>query len=56
MTTEYIKDLKINYTRIKVIKNKMNLGAGLSRNIGIKNSKNELIAFLIVMIFGKKIS
>ena len=43
---EYIKDLENKDPRIKVIKNKMNLGAGLSRNIGIKNSKNELIAFL----------
>ena len=32
--------------KIKIIKNLKNLGAGLSRNIGIKNSSSEFIAFL----------
>ena len=32
-------------TRIKLIKNEKNLGAGLSRNIAIKYSQGEYIAF-----------
>ncbi len=45
-------DLKfINFTlkkikKKKIIINKKNLGAGMSRNIGIKNSKGKFIAFL----------
>jgi len=37
---------KLKDKRIRIIKNKNNLGAGESRNIGIKKSKGELIAFL----------
>ena len=36
---------KGNY-KIKIIKNLSNLGAGESRNVGIKNSSGEIIAFL----------
>ena len=42
----YIKNFENNDLRIKVIKNKFKIGAGLSRNIGIKNSSNKFIAFL----------
>ena len=35
-----------NITNIKIFKNIKNLGAGASRNIGIKNSIGEIIAFL----------
>ena len=35
-----------NNPKIKVIKNTRNLGAGISRNIGIKHSKGEIIAFI----------
>ncbi len=41
--------LKQNFQKnkkIKIIKNSKNVGAGLSRNIGIKNSKGEYLAFL----------
>ena len=47
-----IRDLNIiqdkfkNNTKIKIIRNPKNLGAGISRNIGIKNSTAEYIAFL----------
>jgi len=43
---EYIKTFENNDIRIKVIKNKSKIGAGLSRNIGIKNSSKKFIAFL----------
>ena len=42
----YIKNFENNDLRIKVIKNKSKVGAGISRNIGIKNSSNKFIAFL----------
>ena len=35
-----------NIKNIKIIRNTKNLGAGLSRNIGIKNANGEIIAFL----------
>ena len=35
-----------NKKKIKIIKNPENLGAGISRNIGIKNSKGDFLAFL----------
>ncbi len=38
-------DFKDN-PKIKIIKNTKNLGAGISRNIGIKHSKGEIIAFI----------
>jgi teichuronic acid biosynthesis glycosyltransferase TuaG len=43
---EYIKKIKSLDKRIRIIINKNNKGAGYSRNIGIKNSKGSLIAFL----------
>ena len=33
-------------TKIKIIKNSNNLGAGISRNIGIKHASGEIISFL----------
>ena len=42
----YLSKEKKNKNRIKIIINKKNLGAGLSRNIGIKISKSKYIAFL----------
>ena len=38
--------LKSKDKRIKIFKNDINLGAGESRNVGIKKSKGKLIAFL----------
>ena len=32
--------------KIKIIKNKRNVGAGQSRNIGIKESKNSIVTFI----------
>ena len=43
---EYISKISKNYKNIKIIKNKKNLGAGESRNVGIKSSKGDLIAFI----------
>ena len=51
-----ILQLKKRDKRIKIIKNKVNLGAGQSRNIGIKKSKGELIAFLDADDCGRRIS
>jgi len=46
-TLENIKFLKkLNKNKIKIIYNKKNLGAGLSRNKGIKAASGEYIAFL----------
>ena len=42
----FIKKLLSIDKRIKIIKNKSNLGAGLSRNKGIKKAKGQYIAFL----------
>jgi len=42
----FIKNLKKMDKRIKVINNKKNYGAGISRNIGIKKSKGKYISFL----------
>jgi len=41
-----IQKIKKNDVRIKIIKNKKRVGAGLSRNLGIKMSKGEYIAFI----------
>ena len=44
-----LKFINLNLKKIKnkkIIINKKNLGAGMSRNIGIKNSKGKFIAFL----------
>ena len=35
-----------NNDKIKIINNNENLGAGFSRNIGIKNAKGEVISFI----------
>ena len=43
---EYIKAFENHDLRIKVIKNKSKVGAGISRNIGIKDSSKKFIAFL----------
>ena len=43
---EYIKAFENNDLRIKVIKNKSKVGAGISRNIRIKDSSKKFIAFL----------
>lgn len=42
----YIKKIVKNNRKIKIINNKKNLGPGLSRNKGIKNSKGQFIAFI----------
>ena len=39
------RDFKKN-PKIKIIKNSKNLGAGISRNIGIKHAKGKIIAFV----------
>jgi len=41
-----LKEIKNKDSRIKVINNRNNLGPGFSRNIGIKRSKGEFLAFI----------
>ena len=43
---KFIKKLRDLDSRIKLIVNKKNLGAGYSRNIGIKFSKGKYVAFI----------
>ena len=43
---KFIKQITLKDKRIKLLVNKKNLGAGLSRNKGIKKSRGEYIAFL----------
>ena len=43
---EIIKNEFKNNTKLKIIKNKENFGAGISRNIGISQSMGEIIAFI----------
>ena len=43
---KYIKDISKIDKRIKILVNKKNIGAGLSRNKGIKFSKGNYIAFI----------
>jgi teichuronic acid biosynthesis glycosyltransferase TuaG len=43
---EHISNLAKKDKRIKLFKNKKNLGSGLSRNLGIKHSKGFYLAFL----------
>ena len=42
----YIKESFSKNSKIKIIQNKKNYGAGMSRNIGIKHSSGNIIAFL----------
>ena len=42
----YLKDFQKKNNNIKIIKNHLNRGAAYSRNIGIKESSGDLIAFL----------
>ncbi len=42
----YLIDEYKNIKNIKILKNIKNIGAGLSRNVGIKKSNGEIIAFL----------
>ena len=53
---KYLKNLNAKYSKIKIIYNKKNIGAGLSRNKGIKISKGKYIAFLDSDDTWKKIS
>ena len=43
---ELLEEIKKKDERIRIIKNKKKMGAGLSRNIGISSSKGNYIAFL----------
>lgn len=43
---EYLSSICKKFNNIKILKNKKNFGAGESRNIGIKSSKGDLIAFI----------
>ncbi len=49
-----LKKLKNKYTKIRILINKSNLGAGYSRNKGIKIAKGNFIAFLDSDDFWKK--
>ena len=49
-----IENLIKSNPKVKLIQNKKNLGAGLSRNVGIKNSSGKIIAFN-PMIIGNRI-
>ena len=42
----YIKESFSKNSKIKIVQNKKNYGAGMSRNIGIKHSSGNIIAFL----------
>ena len=43
---DFLKNICNSIEQIKIIKNSKNLGAGISRNIGIKNSSGEFLAFI----------
>ncbi len=43
---KYIKTIIPNNIKFKIVKNKKNIGAGLSRNLGISLSKGKYICFL----------
>jgi teichuronic acid biosynthesis glycosyltransferase TuaG len=42
----HLKKIIKENKKIKIIKNSQNLGAGYSRNVGIKNSNGEIISFI----------
>jgi len=42
----FLEDIIKNNSKIKIIKNLNNLGAGISRNIAMKNASGDVIAFL----------
>ena len=50
----YLNKITKNNKKVKILLNKKNYGAGISRNIGINNAKGKFIALL--MIFGQKIN
>ena len=52
----FIKELISLNKRISLIINKKSLGAGFSRNKGIKNAKVSMLVSLMQMIYGKKIN
>jgi len=43
---KFLKNITQKYNNIKILKNDNNIGAGLSRNKGIKNANGDLIAFI----------
>ena len=43
---KFLKNITQKYNNIKILKNDHNIGAGLSRNKGIKNANGNLIAFI----------
>ena len=43
---KFLEDITNKYSNIRIIKNENNIGAGLSRNKGIKHSNGNLIAFI----------
>lgn len=43
---EYLKKIIKKFKNVLIIINQSNLGAGLSRNLGIKNAKGEFVAFI----------
>ena len=51
---KYIKNLKKFDKRIRILVNSKNLGAGESRNIGVKNSQGKYICFLDADDYWKK--
>jgi teichuronic acid biosynthesis glycosyltransferase TuaG len=43
---EILKKITLDNIKIRIIQNSKNLGAGYSRNIGIKKSKGEILSFI----------
>ena len=43
---EFLKNITLKYNNVRIIRNSENVGAGQSRNNGIKNAKGNLIAFI----------